>query len=310
MIRIGLIGSGPIAALHASAFQALEGVELSICASRSLENAERFRTTHGFREARTIDALLDSPDVDGLVVVVPAMSMAEVATKAAATGLPLLMEKPVGMSLAETQRVSELVTQPNIVGLNRRFYEVLQAGKRMVDDAGGVRFIEVHMPEDTKVLESRYDRATLEAWHFGNSIHLVDLFRYFGGEISNVTTNNEVRNHWDRSYSSLIDFESGARGVFNAQWYAPGPWRVSVYADNLCLMFAPIEQGVAISSPGRRREDIVAVGADTKFKPGFYGQAQAFVSLIGGAGEVGPAANLKDYLGSVVLMDQLSQVTE
>jgi predicted dehydrogenase len=310
MIRIGLIGSGPIAALHAAAFRALDGVELTICASRSYENAERFRAMHGFREARTIDSLLDSPDVDGLVVVVPAISMAEVATRAAATGLPLLMEKPVGMSLAETQRVSALVTQPNIVGLNRRFYEVLQKGKRMVDDAGGVRFIEVHMPEDTKALESRYDRATLDAWHFGNSIHLVDLFRYFGGEVSNVTTNNEVHNHWDRSYSSLISFESGARGVFNAQWYAPGPWRVAVYADDLCLMFAPIEQGVAISSPGRRREDIIATGPDTKFKPGFHGQARAFVSLIGGSEETGPAADLKDYLGSVDLMDKLSQVVD
>jgi myo-inositol 2-dehydrogenase/D-chiro-inositol 1-dehydrogenase len=309
MIRLGFIGSGPIAAQHAAAFSAVEGVSLAICASRALENAERFRAEHGFAEARTIDGLLAAPDVDALVVVVPAIHMAGIAKRAAATGLPLFMEKPVGMSLAETRDAAAAITQPNMVALNRRHYEVIAEGKRLIDEAGGARFVEVHVPEDIKALDSRYGLDTLNAWHFGNSVHLIDLFRYFAGEVTRTQSNNGVANWWDRSYSGLIDFASGARGVYSAQWYAPGPWRVTVYADGLYIAFAPIEEGLVLRMPGRQRSEIKASGPDTKFKPGFFGQAGAFIETVRTGKVPAGSSDLADYLKSVALIDELTATT-
>ncbi|WP_274626310.1 Gfo/Idh/MocA family protein [Arvimicrobium flavum] len=306
MTRLGFIGAGPIAAQHATAFAAIDGVRLGVCASRSLENAERFRAEHGFAEARTIADFLAKPDVDAIVVVVPAIHMAEVSLLAARTGLPLLMEKPVGMSLEETRNAAALITQPNMVALNRRHYEVIAEGKRLLDEAGGARFVEVHMPEDIKALAGRYGEETLKAWHFGNSVHLIDLFRFFAGEANSVQTNNSVANWWDRSYSGLVDFASGARGLYNAQWYAPGPWRVTAYADNLCIVYAPIEEALVIRSPGRQRSEIRASGPDTRFKPGFFGQALAFVETVRTGMVPAGSADLADYLKSVELIDRLT----
>lgn len=305
-VRLGLIGVGPMAKLHAAAFHLVEGVSVAKCASRSLDKAKTFAAENGIGEGVTLDALLDNPDVDGLVIVTPAAQMAEVSLRAAATGLPLFMEKPVGLDADETQAAAQAITQPNMVGLNRRFYEVLRKGKELIDAAGGARFIEIHMPEDIRAVEHLYQGKALHNWQYGNSVHLIDLFRFFGGEAVSAKPHTTQRDWWDRSYCGIVDFENGARGVYNAQWYAPGPWRISVYARDLAIYFAPIERGLVMRMPGRQTSELVAEGHDATLKAGFYGQAEAFATLLRTGKPVEGAADMKDYLRSVELIRDLT----
>ncbi|MDX2158272.1 MAG: Gfo/Idh/MocA family oxidoreductase [Hyphomicrobiaceae bacterium] len=306
--RIGMIGVGPMAALHAAAIRNVPDLRLAACAARSLGRAQAFAATWNVPRATTVDELVASPDVDALWVVAPADAMAEVATKASRAGLPLFLEKPVGLDLAETEAAASTVGVPNLVGLNRRFYEVLQRGAEIVAEAGGLRFIEVHMPEDLRPLEGRYRGKALSNWQYGNSIHLIDLFRYFGGEVKRVTAQPEVGDYWDRSYVAMIEFENGARGIYNAQWYAPGPWRVSLYANNVMIQYAPLEKGLVIRSPGRQQSTIEPSGPDKDLKPGLGGQAQAFAHLLRTGTLPEGASDLKGYARSVALVRALTEV--
>jgi len=305
-IRLGLIGVGPMAKLHAAAFGRVPGVEIAKCASRSLDKAKAFAAENGVAQGVTYDAMLADPEVDGLIVVTPAAQMLDVSLEAAATGLPLFMEKPVGLDPDETRKAAEAITQPNMVGLNRRFYEVLRAGKKIVDEAGGARFIEIHMPEDIRAVEHLYQGKALHNWQYGNSVHLIDLFRFFGGEAAKATPHTTQRDWWDRSYCGIVDFESGARGIYNAQWYAPGPWRISVYARDVAIYFAPIEKGLVMRMPGRQTSELLPEGNDASLKAGFYGQAEAFVDLLRNGRMAEGAADLKDYLRSVELIRDLT----
>ena len=259
-LKLGLVGTGPMAKLHLAAFALLPGVTVIKCASRSLEKAQAFAAENSIAEGVTQDQLFASPGVDGLIIVVPAAHMLEVSLRAAATGLPLFMEKPVGLDYEETAAAAAAVRQPHMVGLNRRFYEVMQAGKRIMDEAGGTRFVEIHMPEDIRAVQHLYEGKALSNWQYGNSVHLIDLFRFFCGDAVSARPNTIMRDWWDRSYCGIVDFASGARGVFNAQWYAPGPWRVSVYAKDVAIYFAPIERGLVMRAPGRQTSELCRKG--------------------------------------------------
>jgi predicted dehydrogenase len=307
-LSLGLIGVGPMAKLHAAAFRAIAGATITRCASRSLEKAQAFAAENGIAEGVNVERLLDNPKVDGLIVVAPADVMADVAGKAAATGLPLLLEKPVGMDLPESEAAAAAIRNPNMVGLNRRFYEVIREGKRIIDEAGGARFIEVHMPEDLRAVADRYQGKALLNWQYGNSVHLIDLFRYFGGEAVSASSDTVENEFWDRSYLGRAAFAGGARGLYQAQWYAPGSWRVAVYARDVAITYAPIEKGTVLRAPGRQMSELLPKGHDAVLKPGLGGQAEAFVSLIRTGRLAQGAADLADYVKSVRLIRDLTEV--
>lgn len=306
-VRVALIGVGPMAELHAKAIAEVEGLRIVACAARGLERAQAFATKWDVPRATTVDDLIARPEADAFWIVAPAMAMSEAARRADARGLPMFLEKPVGMDLAESRAAAAAIRSPNFVGLNRRFYEVMQAGKRIMAEAGGLRFIEVHMPEDLRPLAGRYDDDVLGRWQFGNSIHLIDLFRYFGGEPRDVTAHVDQRDVFDRSYSALLTFENGARGLYNAQWYAPGGWRVTLYGAGVSITYAPVETGVVLRMPGRQREDLVPLGADSRVKAGLYGQAVAFRDFVRDGRLPDGASDLRDYVRSVALVDALTR---
>jgi predicted dehydrogenase len=191
-----------------------------------------------------------------------------------------------------------------MVGLNRRFYEVIRRGRDLLREHGGLRAIEVHMPEDLTRLSAHSARVR-QQWQFANSVHLIDLFRFFGGEPSAVHVQNEVRSEVDRSYSALLRFRGGASGVYHARWFAPGGWRVAVYGDGVSVTFQPIECGTVHRS-GREPEALAADIDARRFKAGLYGQAVAFASLMSEGRLPEDAADLDDYARSVELVARLT----
>lgn len=304
-ISIAMIGVGPMGALHAQVLTVLPGVRVVSCASRDLAKAQAFAARFGIPNARLIDDVAIDPQADALWIVAPCDAMAGLAARFATLGLPMFLEKPVGLSAAETAAVAQVVTVPNMVGLNRRFYGVIGRARDMVAQAGGVRGVEVHMPEDLSRPTPTHAAITRRQWQFANSVHLVDLFRFFGGEVARVTTDNVVKDEADRSYNALLAFENGARGLYNAQWYAPGGWRVAVYGDGVAAVLQPLEKPTFLRR-GQQPELIEATGADASFKPGLYGQAEAFAQLVLTGIRHPAAADLAEYARSVALVEQLT----
>lgn len=304
-ISIGMIGVGPMAALHAHVLTEMPGIRVAWCASRDAAKAQAFADRFGIPRARVIDDIDAAPQADALWIVAPCHIMAPLTERFAHLGLPLFLEKPVGLSLEETRKITTLVASPNMVGLNRRFYEVVRHARDILAQAGGARAVEVHMPEDLSRPTPTHAAITRQQWQFANSVHLVDLFRVFGGEVMSVQTDNVVISEVDRSFNGLVRFASGGRGIYNAQWFAPGGWRVAAYADGVTVVLQPIEQ-VSILRRGHPPEIVTASEHDTRFKPGLWGQADAFASLVR-TGTLPPeAADLSDYARSVALVHDLT----
>jgi len=114
-VRVGLIGSGFISAIHADALQRAADAELLAVASPTGDNAPRFARQHGLPHHFTdYRKLLDMSEIDLVVVGVPNHLHCQVTIDAAAAGKHIVLEKPMCLSLAEADRMLAACRQAKV----------------------------------------------------------------------------------------------------------------------------------------------------------------------------------------------------
>ena len=98
--RLALVGAGRMGATHARALASSRSVEIACVVDPSDEAAAGVDAPRA-----TIGNL---PEVDGALVAVPTRLHVEVVTQLAKLGLPVLCEKPCGLTVEETRRIAGL----------------------------------------------------------------------------------------------------------------------------------------------------------------------------------------------------------
>ncbi len=115
MVRIGIIGAGSWAKkVHAPAFHAA-GAKIVGVYSRTPLHAHALAQAYGARAYSTYEALLE--DVDAVTIATPDNTHAPYATQAAARGVHVLVEKPLGRNVAEAQALLEAVQKAGVIGM-------------------------------------------------------------------------------------------------------------------------------------------------------------------------------------------------
>jgi predicted dehydrogenase len=104
-IRIGIVGTGGMASVHAEAFKAIPGVELTSCLDVIPGRADAFAERQHVRYvAKDLDQLLTQ--VDAVSVVTPDRSHAAPSLAALRAGKHLLCEKPLTTTLVEARALA------------------------------------------------------------------------------------------------------------------------------------------------------------------------------------------------------------
>ena len=116
--RLALIGAGRMGATHARALASSNAVEIACVVDPSDVAAAQVDAPRA-----TLD---DLPAVDGALVAVPTRLHVEVMTRLAALGLPVLCEKPCGLTVEETTTIAALGVRIQ-VAYWRRFVPALRA---------------------------------------------------------------------------------------------------------------------------------------------------------------------------------------
>lgn len=112
MINICMVGTGAIATQHMKAFQELGGVGLRWVVSRRREAAKDFAREWQFdQSADDFEAALRDPAVDLVVVTSPSELHAEQTILSLRAGKNVVVEIPVALNLADTERIIELAGQ-------------------------------------------------------------------------------------------------------------------------------------------------------------------------------------------------------
>ena len=116
MQRIAMLGAGLIADFYAQALQGKRGRDRVVAVySRTAERAERFATRWDVPHSTTdMQAAIDSPDVDVVVVALPNDLHEAAVVAAAAAGKAVLCTKPLGRNAAEAKRMLAAVEQAGV----------------------------------------------------------------------------------------------------------------------------------------------------------------------------------------------------
>jgi myo-inositol 2-dehydrogenase / D-chiro-inositol 1-dehydrogenase len=214
MIRLALIGCGEHSesghAVPLARYKALhtDEIELAAACDPMVERAEAFCRKHGFLKSYAdVDELLSREKLDGCIAVVPVGSISQIGIKLLGLGIPCVVEKPLGASLAEARALLEVAREtqtPNLVSVNRRFMPFLNGALTWSRAIGPLRYVRC-----TLTRSARREREFL----WTTAIHAVDALRYIAGEVieANIRTLRGASEsaEW---YAIDLRFEGGAAG--------------------------------------------------------------------------------------------------
>ncbi len=122
-MRIAVIGAGRIGRIHGLNVAGRPGVKLVAVADPHRPSAEALALATG-AEVRDAGSVIESPDVDAVIIGTPTTTHADFIERAAGAGKAIFCEKPVDLSSARIQACLEVVKKcgvPLMIGFNRRF---------------------------------------------------------------------------------------------------------------------------------------------------------------------------------------------
>ena len=205
--RICTIGCGGIATgrhgpSYAAYAAARPDTELVACCDLNDDRAERFQQKFGFaRRYKDLVEMLETEKPDAVCLVSPVPLTCELSCRILAMGYPLLMEKPPGRTVEETDRMIAAAAAggvPQQVAFNRRYAPLGRELRRLLSEAapeGGVQHIRYEM---VRVQRRDPDFST-------TAIHGIDATRFLVG-----SDYAHVRFH----YQELPDLGPGVRNIF------------------------------------------------------------------------------------------------
>jgi myo-inositol 2-dehydrogenase/D-chiro-inositol 1-dehydrogenase len=123
MLKVGLLGAGRIAGVHATAITSHPQSELVAVSDFYPEAAEKLAAQYG-AVARSTDEIIADPAIDAVLIATSTDTHSDLMEAATRAGKAVLCEKPVDLSLERAracQNVVDATGRPVMIGFNRRF---------------------------------------------------------------------------------------------------------------------------------------------------------------------------------------------
>ena len=182
-LRVAVIGCGGRGRGHMKILSAFDDTDLvAVCdpVEAARDNAaDMFNVSAKYE---SIEALLDNETLDAIFVATPAHLNGEAARPCFERGVHTLLEKPPGMSVAETtalRSAAERTGAKGMVGWNRRFHPIIVEAKRQVTARGPVTQIvgEFHKSITRLAQGGRFPEHLMDNMFLETPIHALDAIR-------------------------------------------------------------------------------------------------------------------------------------
>ena len=156
-IGVGFIGAGDISILHARAVQRCPGAKLVGLWNRSQDRAVQRARDFGCRNYESPEALVKDPAVQAVFVLTNLETHLEYTKLALNAGKHVLVEKPVGESVAEIEEMKRLADAKKLVcmpGHNYIYEAGMNRSKELIDGGDLGRLVScyamynIHHPEE------------------------------------------------------------------------------------------------------------------------------------------------------------------
>ena len=229
-LKIGVIGAGWVSDYyHLPSYNAVQDLEIVGLCDINAERAREMADKHCVEKIYTdLDEMLEKEQPDIASVLVPSFLHEEVSKKVAKHGVNILIEKPMGNSLAECDNIIQAAEDANVklaVAENFRYLAENVIAKQhiqkgLIGDPFFIRFEEYLSYIDTSYRGSREKLLVLEM-----DCHYAEAVRWLAD--SEVKTVHCITRHIDNQdvpYENFalitIEFENGVVGVIEDNWAA------------------------------------------------------------------------------------------
>ncbi len=241
--RYGVVGAGMMGFEHIENVRLIDGSEVVAVADPDLGRRELVESRYGGRVAafESTDELLANTSLDALVIASPNHTHADVVGDVWASGLPLLVEKPLATTASDAKRLVELAAdQDRVVWVGMEYRYMPPIAKLIEEVHAGVvgtpRMLAIRehrFPFLPKVGDwNRFNRNTggtlvEKCCHFFDLMRLIlqaEPIRVFASAAQDVNHlderyDGEVPDIWDNGFV-VFDFESGARALLDLCMFA------------------------------------------------------------------------------------------
>ena len=136
-VKIGIVGCGKVAHLHAQALKNIPEAVFTCVFSRDSNKAEAFAGKYCVKAYSDIDEMLAGKDVEAVIICTPHPNHAQTAVKAAEAGVHVLVEKPLASSLEDCDTMIKAADENGItLGMvsQRRFYTPVRRVRHAIDE--------------------------------------------------------------------------------------------------------------------------------------------------------------------------------
>ncbi len=224
-LKVGFIGSGWIAGVHARALGSIPGVRLTACMDADPEHAEQLASWTGCRPTTEVAEVLDA--CDAVWVCTPPTCHREHVIAALAAGRHVYCEKPLAGALADGRAIAKVAAGTDLlaaIGFNQRFRDPWQKCKEILDSG--------EMGQPVTFFCQRLDGPPTGGWRLDPDLmvgmtiesvsHDVDLIRWLLGDVfevsARVMAGNPDRPKFDDCLNAILQLKTGAVANIQATW--------------------------------------------------------------------------------------------
>lgn len=305
-LRIGVIGTGAIGREHIGRItNKLTGGRVVAVTDISEESASAAKAMCGARIEKDSASVVNSPDVDAMIVASYGPAHAESVLQAIAAGKPVFCEKPLASTAADCKRIvdAEMAHGKRLVqvGFMRRYDKGYMQMKKMIDDGGMGAPLMVHCAHRNATVASNY---TTEMAVNDTAIHEIDILhwliddQYVSGQVIMPRTTKYARAGLADPQLMILTTESGI--VIDIEVFVNCQFGYDIQCEVCC------ENGVIRmaepSFPVVRRDAARSVALETDWKQRFIDaydvEIQDWLTLTQ-AGKAGGPSAWDGYLAAV-----------
>ncbi len=264
-VRIGMVGYKFMGKAHSHAFRDIPFFfdtdvvpVLQSIAGRDEHGVKQAAEKMGWASYETDwRRLIEREDIDVIDIVTPNHTHAEIAIAAAKAGKHVICEKPLALSVEESQRMLDAVRNAGVVHMichNYRFAPAVQFAKKLIEQGRLGKIFHIRatflqdwlMAPDFPLIWRLRKEVSGSGTHGDLGAHIIDLARFLVGEFSEVVGMMETfvkkrplgdmdinlkgrieSGEWgevnvDDACAFLARFENGALGTFEATRFARG----------------------------------------------------------------------------------------
>ena len=300
-IRVGVIGAGYVAVNNfLPILSRCEDVELVSLMAAHRDSAEKGRRLCGAEHATDdMREFLDS-GLDCAFVLTPKQCHASQVSELLKAGIDVYCEKPMATTIQDASALADLAEKTGrklMIGFNRRFAPVVRKARQVYADVSP----DVIVGQKNRPATEYH--ATLE-----NAIHIVDLMRFFGGEVRKV---HAISKYSDPDYetftTAMLEFENGSSGMLVADRSA-GQWeeKIELHGSGKSVLINVPDSVSVTDADGVHTAEMtpLAMGwAKSEDKMGFTDAARYFLDCV--RDNKKPSPDARDALKTHILLDRI-----